>query len=167
MKAKVLVAILAVFLLSAGTAAAYDANLWNADGSAALPNPIIIQPGENITASFLMENLLANDLNETFYYDYTVVVVSGSGVPSDITVTTPVSVVPTTSPYMDVGVIKIEKDANAPMDTVYRVQVEAGGEGTEIDTASRTINVPEFPTVALPIAAILGLAFFIQRRRDE
>ncbi len=27
--------------------------------------------------------------------------------------------------------------------------------------------IPEFPTVALPIAAILGLAFFFQRRRNE
>ncbi|MHC1576854.1 MAG: PEF-CTERM sorting domain-containing protein, partial [Methanosarcinaceae archaeon] len=28
-------------------------------------------------------------------------------------------------------------------------------------------EIPEFPTVALPIAAILGLAFFFQRRRNE
>jgi hypothetical protein len=27
--------------------------------------------------------------------------------------------------------------------------------------------IPEFPTVALPIAAILGLAFFMQRRKEE
>ncbi|HJH28539.1 MAG TPA: PEF-CTERM sorting domain-containing protein, partial [Methanosarcinaceae archaeon] len=27
--------------------------------------------------------------------------------------------------------------------------------------------VPEFPTIALPVAAILGLAFFFQRRREE
>ncbi|MEA1985219.1 MAG: Ig-like domain-containing protein [Euryarchaeota archaeon] len=30
-----------------------------------------------------------------------------------------------------------------------------------------TNEIPEFPTVALPIAAILGLAFFFQRRRNE
>ena len=28
-------------------------------------------------------------------------------------------------------------------------------------------SIPEFPTVALPIAAILGLAFIFQRRKDE
>lgn len=28
-------------------------------------------------------------------------------------------------------------------------------------------GVPEFPTIALPIAAVLGLAFIIQRRREE
>jgi hypothetical protein len=27
-------------------------------------------------------------------------------------------------------------------------------------------EIPEFPTVALPIAAILGLAFFFQRRKE-
>ncbi|WP_342305075.1 PEF-CTERM sorting domain-containing protein [Methanolobus sp. ZRKC5] len=27
-------------------------------------------------------------------------------------------------------------------------------------------NIPEFPTVALPVAAILGLAFFFQRRKE-
>ncbi|WP_407356705.1 PEF-CTERM sorting domain-containing protein [Methanolobus sp. WCC5] len=27
--------------------------------------------------------------------------------------------------------------------------------------------IPEFPTIALPIAAILGLAFFMQRRKEE
>ena len=29
------------------------------------------------------------------------------------------------------------------------------------------VNIPEFPTIALPIAAILGLAFIFQRRREE
>jgi len=28
------------------------------------------------------------------------------------------------------------------------------------------VEIPEFPTIALPIMAILGLAFFFQRRRD-
>ena len=28
-------------------------------------------------------------------------------------------------------------------------------------------GIPEFPTIALPVAAILGLAFIIQRRREE
>jgi hypothetical protein len=27
--------------------------------------------------------------------------------------------------------------------------------------------IPEFPTIALPVAAILGLAFFMQRRKEE
>ena len=37
------------------------------------------------------------------------------------------------------------------------------------DSASATgrVDIPEFPTIALPVAAILGLAFIFQRRREE
>lgn len=34
-------------------------------------------------------------------------------------------------------------------------------------TGNGLTAIPEFPTVALPIAAILGLAFIFQRRKDE
>ncbi|MDF1558275.1 MAG: PEF-CTERM sorting domain-containing protein, partial [ANME-2 cluster archaeon] len=60
------------------------------------------------------------------------------------------------------------------------VQNVAGATGTDSgtsqqvgDTGSVTISIttngteiPEFPTVALPIAAILGLMFLFQRRKD-
>ena len=41
--------------------------------------------------------------------------------------------------------------------------------GSIIIGSSTTVAhaVPEFPTIALPIAAILGLAFIFQRRREE
>ena len=41
------------------------------------------------------------------------------------------------------------------------VIVDSGAEAVNVN------NVPEFPTIALPIAAILGLAFIFQRRREE
>lgn len=34
-------------------------------------------------------------------------------------------------------------------------------------STSDVTAIPEFPTVALPVAAILGLAFFMQRRKEE
>jgi hypothetical protein len=34
-------------------------------------------------------------------------------------------------------------------------------------TSAEFEAIPEFPTIALPIAAILGLAFFMQRRKEE
>ena len=37
----------------------------------------------------------------------------------------------------------------------------------QVSTSTDIIPVPEFPTIALPVAAILGLAFIIQRRREE
>ncbi len=55
------------------------------------------------------------------------------------------------------------------------IEVQAGGQedGPGEDYASAIVRfpcdeeIPEFPTVALPIAAILGLAFFFQKRRNE
>lgn len=35
------------------------------------------------------------------------------------------------------------------------------------DLAIVDVEIPEFPTIALPVAAILGLAFIFQRRREE
>ncbi|WP_406661277.1 PEF-CTERM sorting domain-containing protein [Methanolobus sp. ZRKC3] len=39
------------------------------------------------------------------------------------------------------------------------IKVESGA-------GSGCTEIPEFPTMALPVAAILGLAFIFQRRRD-
>lgn len=41
------------------------------------------------------------------------------------------------------------------------------GTTADFGSGSNSFDIPEFPTVALPIAAILGLAFFFQRRREE
>ena len=38
---------------------------------------------------------------------------------------------------------------------------------TEITTGGNGGEIPEFPTIALPMVAILGLAFVMQRRREE
>jgi len=38
--------------------------------------------------------------------------------------------------------------------------------GEEDDPGEPQEEIPEFPTVALPIAAILGLAFLFQRRKE-
>ncbi|ABE51679.1 PEF-CTERM sorting domain-containing protein [Methanococcoides burtonii] len=167
MKSKILIYLLVAIIATAGTAMAYDGNLYNAAGTAAAPNPMIIQPGETVTLSYYMENMNPADLNKTFPYSYSVVVKSGTGSPSDIAVTVPASVIPTTNPYTDVGIITVTKDINAPMDTVYTIKVVAGDSSVEVDSASRTIEVPEFPTIALPVAAIIGLAFFLQRRKEE
>ncbi|MDA0524393.1 PEF-CTERM sorting domain-containing protein [Methanococcoides alaskense] len=39
--------------------------------------------------------------------------------------------------------------------------------GHDFASASDSVEVPEFPTIALPVAAIIGLAFFLQRRKEE
>ena len=151
-----------------GTAAAYNAALYDAVGANMAPNPIIIQPGESVTLSYHMTNILPGDVNQTFAYSSLATVKGGTGAAaSDLTVTTPVSVTPTSQTYTDVGAITIANGAGSPMDGRYEVKIGVGRGSVEIATATRTIEVPEFPTIALPIAAILGLAFFLQRRREE
>jgi hypothetical protein len=99
-------------------------------------------------------------------------VFSGPGSASDITITTTANVTVTNAyTYPDILDITIIIDAASPSGTIYRVSIGAGPVTieSEIDSASRYVNseIPEFPTVALPVAAILGLAFFMQRRKDE
>ncbi|MCQ6962310.1 PEF-CTERM sorting domain-containing protein [Methanolobus chelungpuianus] len=60
---------------------------------------------------------------------------------------------------------------NAPVG-YYQLEFENIATGARIaKKATSTTNVeseiPEFPTIALPVAAILGLAFFMQRRKEE
>ncbi len=60
-------------------------------------------------------------------------------------------------------------------DKLYKVHFQVTSKAGEYDSlfavvdASNTdvVPVPEFPTIALPVAAILGLAFIFQRRREE
>ena len=75
---------------------------------------------------------------------------------------------PTDSDTLDISIV-----SNGPDNRPYLISFsDVGGSiGTNLyDTGleNRGIsNVPEFPTIALPIAAILGLAFIFQRRREE
>ena len=64
------------------------------------------------------------------------------------------------------------KDANtgATINDRYVIIGSVGGATAyihQVTTSTDIIPVPEFPTIALPVAAILGLAFFFQRRREE
>ncbi len=165
---RIILGLIIAIVAMTGTAAAYNAALYDAVGVTPAPNPIIIQPGQSVTLSYHMTNVLSGDVNQTFAYASSVTVKGGTGAAvSDLTVTTPVNVTPTSQTYTDVAAITIVNGAGSPMDGRYEVKIGAGGGSVEIATATRTIEVPEFPTIALPIAAILGLAFFLQRRREE
>ena len=57
----------------------------------------------------------------------------------------------------------------APVGTSYLLTIKDSAGGTDF-TGTLTLTsttIPEFPTIALPVAAILGLAFIFQRRREE
>jgi len=166
---RILIATLVVLMALTGTVAAYDANIWNAAGTAAVDNPIVIHPGETLTFSYTGANFAADNQVLPYYTD--VQAVSGGAADSDMTVVvSKVNFEPgTADPATDVAVIQVTLDANAPVTGQWRVTVGAGEDVTSLDvgSAARNFLIPEFPTVALPVAAILGLAFFMQRRKEE
>ena len=177
MKKILLIAIAMIAMIGIVQASPLDGDFYNEAGDAPAPQPIILKPGVSQTFSFHADNIaaLANDTDLT--YNYEVYVISGSGATTDITVTLPASFHPvtytTSGPfsYTDIGTIDILLAAGAPTDTIYQIIVFGGSYQCtgEFDSgsAARNFAVPEFPTIALPIAAILGLAFIFQRRREE
>ena len=179
MRKILLIAIAMIAMIGITAANPLDGDFYNEAGDAPAPNPVILKPGVLQTYSFHADKIVAGANDTDLTYNYEVGVVSGSGVAGDITVTLPTDFHPVTYvpipaegfSYTDIGAITILMDANAPVDTTYQVRVYAGSYSgvTEVDSghAARNFAVPEFPTIALPIAAILGLAFIFQRRREE
>ncbi|MBP1910280.1 PEF-CTERM sorting domain-containing protein [Methanolobus bombayensis] len=174
---KLLVMFFVAILAMAGTASAYQAVLYDAAGNNVADNPVLLKPGESIVLSYYASSIIPAEYDE--FFEYTVEEVSvragspAAADPTDITIEfntayNPDGFIPGGSTYMDTGVIKVSLDANAPEGARYYIEVGAGGETVEFQTASRTIEtIPEFPTIALPVAAIIGLAFFMQRRKEE
>ncbi len=173
MRKTILIALIALVALvgSASAALTHDASIWNVDGSAVAANPLQIQPGETLTLSYHAASLVPAAVGQSAKYGFTTGVVSGPGVASDLKVEFGhPDFAPTSQPtYNDAGVITLKLDADAPVGTVYKVTIQVAGVDTFIyGQASRQVEaIPEFPTVALPVAAILGLAFFMQRRKEE
>lgn len=166
---KILLAVFMVLIAFTGTVAAYDANIWNEAGTEAAPNPIVIQPGDTLVFSYHGVNFAADEQTLPYFSD--VQAVGGGAAASDMTVNiTKTNFEPgLNDPATDVAVIEITLDENAPRTGQWRVTVGAGEDAQTLDvgSAARNFLIPEFPTIALPIAAILGLAFFMQRRKEE
>ena len=156
-----------------GTAAAdpYDALLYNAAGTAPAVTPINLLPGQTIILSYHAEKVAVQSIGDDIPYWNKVTVVSDGSLgelKTDITVVTPVNFTPTAAICTDVGVITITN--NGPIGAVYNVEIGATGGVVYFETgsASRPTNsIPEFPTVALPIAAILGLMFIISSKKKK
>jgi hypothetical protein len=157
-----------------GAAAAYNAGIYTADDSERAPAPLMLKPGETVILTYHAEALDPAALGVSLPYWTNVAVLSDGSLgelSSDITVTTPVYFTPTTIPnYSDIGLITITLDSNAPVGAFYQIGIGAGTQGISIDAGSASRNVssiPEFPTVALPIATIVGLMFIISSRKKK
>ncbi len=153
-----------------GTAAAepYNLRIYNAAGTAPADNPLDLQPGDSIVLSLYMEKMV-ND-SDTFPITPTVTSIAGSN-PADVTVTLATGVLTPagSDPYIQVGEVTISLSASAPIGDQYNIEIDApGANPLDIGVASRNVNsIPEFPTIALPIAGILGLMFIISSRKKK
>lgn len=68
--------------------------------------------------------------------------------------------------HLDTGYII---PSGVPINHKLRVTIHPTGEVSEADFIKKDSfeSIPEFPTIALPIAAILGLMFILQSRRKK
>jgi hypothetical protein len=178
---KILIMVVISLVALMGTASAYQAVLYNADGTVINEeNPIQLQPGTSVTLSYYATGILPSEAYEDFPYTIVAKAVR-AGSPASasaddiVVVLNKASFNPAgSSSFMDVAAITIVMNEDAPIGARYYVEIGAGDSSdpetatTEFQTVSRTIeSIPEFPTIALPIAAILGLAFIMQRRKEE
>ncbi len=169
MKSKLvtITALLAVIVAMTGTAAAFTLDLYNKDiatpcdgGSA--PNPIVLAPGDSVILSLHATQLLKNNdtypLSETHTSDLTVAFISG----------VTFGPVGTSGTFCKSDAVKVTLSTN-PTNAINTFNVTAGpgSKSAEIQTASRSINVPEFPAVALPVGAAIGLVFLFQQRKRK
>ncbi|WP_406662404.1 PEF-CTERM sorting domain-containing protein [Methanolobus sp. ZRKC3] len=60
----------------------------------------------------------------------------------------------------------IEVSSSTPIAYVIYHDTEARIALDDLEYDTECNEIPEFPTIALPVAAILGLAFFFQRRKE-
>jgi hypothetical protein len=157
-----------ILLCMAGSAMAnpFDPAILNAAGTADAPNPIDLGPGQSIILSFKGTNILPSAVGADLVYSYLVTPTNG-GSAGDISVSfSHANFHPTATTYTDTGVITITN--NAPVGKTFQVKISAGTETSiEFGTASRNVNsIPEFPTVAAPVAAVLGLLFVLGRKKE-
>ena len=151
-----------------GTAAAYNLRAYDAAGTAPADNPLELLPGETIVLSLYMESM-ANDY-DTFPITTTVSSIAGSNT-ADVTVSLDTGVLTPggSDPHIQVGEVTIVLSPSAPVGAQYNIAISAPGAITmDLGLTSRNVNsIPEFPTVALPIAAVLGLMFIISSRKKK
>lgn len=152
----------------AGSAMAYDAFIWNGEGTGAATVPIQLAPGESKTLSYHGENIDARAFGLDLPYSYSVEPSDSLGSEGDISVIfSDPSFTPTTSISTDTGVITITNTGGVE-GASYLVTISAGTYGVEFGAASRRVDsIPEFPTVALPVAALIGLVFIFGRKKEE
>ncbi|WMW25159.1 PKD domain-containing protein [Methanolobus sediminis] len=121
-------AIMIMLLVTVGPASAEMMILFNEDDIRLnWQTPIYLQQGNEEPITVLLYDIQQdpsyNLMGTEYKYFYNVQIRSGDGDPSDIIVTTPVSLIPTSDPYTDVNSITIHAKESASTNTVYRVMI--------------------------------------------
>jgi hypothetical protein len=183
---KIVLLILSGLLIAsiAGSALATPASsvLINKDtGDTISDKDLNLQQNVPLNIQFKVTAYTPAESDHTYTYGYAVTVLQNKngnmiGSKSDINVVPPTPAtfyLPTitsgTGTFLDskfttVTLLNSVKDAQgAP--AIYKITI--GDEGFILTSASTNVSVPEFPTVALPVAAVLGLLFVFGRKKVD
>lgn len=163
---------LAVMLVMPGIAAAhtigdFDLKLLTLDGNQ-VPLEIPMSPGQSINYSLYMANF--NNHNDNFLIKSEVLGIGGSDA-TDVTITKhPASFVPGEDPHIQVDALTIALGEDATPGNKYLIGIGLQDCQCNMQNAI-TIHVisavPEFPTIALPVAAVIGLVFFFHKKKPD
>lgn len=156
-------------MIGTATADPYNLRIYDTAGNAPAANPLGLLPGDSIVLSLCMESMV-ND-SDTFPINPAVITAWDGGNSADVTVTYTTGVLTPNGndPHIQVGEVNITLSPTALVGAGYNIQIGANGSlPMDIGLASRNVNsIPEFPTIALPIAGILGLMFIISSRKKK
>lgn len=164
-------AILAVMVAMTGIAAATDLIITRADPNdeIAATDPVSVTDGSSLILSLKLQNTPDDSAIHTVT---TCAIIPMGGAPlNGMSVTCPDSLNPGgVDPSFFPDSLMITDGSANPGD-MYFLLIAVNGTTLKyysLASASRNVNnVPEFPAVALPIAAVIGLVFFFQQRREK
>jgi hypothetical protein len=169
-KIVMIAAMLAVMVAMTGIAAANPFNLAIVGGS----NPLELAPGTSTVLDLKGDTFHAYDITAStaFTYSFNVTCITTGCDTSKVAVTFPVSsnITAAAGEVVQPGNFKVEVLSSSPVGDEYLIILQAGPNGAknEFGIATRGVQaIPEFPTVALPVAAIIGLVFLFQQKKKK
>lgn len=173
---KILLLLVSSLLIAcmAGSAMAQNSYLVDSSGVQAA-NPVEVLKGDYTTFGIHIYEL---DNSEFGTYPYRVTVTQinpATGLYSDPAPEAEIkatllkgSISIDSNPITDLDVVQVDVFDAAPLDKTYKVTLYVGeNEESQIVSASKVVSsIPEFPTVALPVAGIIGLLFIFGRKKE-
>jgi hypothetical protein len=171
MKKLLIMTIVALVALMGIASASYGADFVD-DSGVILPTTITQQVGTPVEYNVMLEDFSG----ETVYYT-----IGFNSTGLDIEILKQGTVV-TTDSFIVEDLVRATILSGAQQGDTFSARIDVWREDPTLNpdavqageinfwaSASQTFNaqIPEFPTIALPVAAIIGLAFFMQRRKEE